>query len=64
MNQPADNQTAYGEDQDREPPQNIRSDWQEAADLNPDDLEPDSEDGAAVDPATRTEHGQVDTPRH
>jgi hypothetical protein len=61
--QRVDNETAYGHDQDREPPQPAGSDGTRAADRNPDDFGPDSEDGAGVNPATGTEYGQVDTPR-
>jgi hypothetical protein len=63
MSGPEDTRTAYGHDQDREPPQTTGSGQNKAADRNPDDFGPDTEDGAAVNPATGTEYGQVDTPR-
>jgi hypothetical protein len=64
MSDQSDNRTAYGEDQDREPPQTATPGGQrKAADRNPDDFGPDTEDGAAVNPATGTEYGQVDPSR-
>ena len=64
MSDHTDNRTAYGVDQDRDPPQTAESDGQQrAADRNPDDFGPDAEDGAAVNPATGTEYGEVDSPR-
>jgi hypothetical protein len=50
-----DNDTAYGEDQDREPPQtapptSMDDEWQKAADLNPDDFEESEDAGSASEP--------------
>jgi hypothetical protein len=52
-----DNDTAYGEDQDREPSQTARpttmdDEWQKAADLNPDDFD-ESEDAGSVNETPR-----------
>lgn len=62
MTEPADDRAVYGADQDREPPQTARSDWQQAADLNPDDFGPGAEDGPEVNPATGAEYGEVESP--
>ncbi|GIJ28447.1 hypothetical protein Vqi01_36090 [Micromonospora qiuiae] len=59
MSQPVDNTTAYGHDQDRQPPKS-RSAAQEAADRNPDDYGPGAEDGTVVNPASGVEYGEVD----
>jgi hypothetical protein len=59
MSQPADKQTTYGHDQDRDPPPTARTAWQDAEDLNPDDYGPDAEDGTEVNPATGAEYGEV-----
>ncbi len=63
--QPADDQTAYGHDQDREPPKTAMAGrpeavWSSAADRSPDDFDPDAEDGLDVNPSTGVEYGAVD----
>lgn len=61
MRQPHDNQTAYGHDQDREPPKTSSTSAQQAADRNPDDYGPGAEDGTAVNPASGAQYGEVDS---
>lgn len=60
MNQPVDNTTAYGHDQDRQPPKS-RTTAQRTADRNPDDYGPDAEDGTDVNPDSGVEFGEVDS---
>src|SRR4051812_48577011 len=58
----ADQETAYGADQDREgTTSGIRPD---AADRSPDDLGPEAMDGDDVNPATGAEPGAIDNSAH
>lgn len=59
MGQPADDRTAYGHDQDREPPK-IRPDRVRDADRNPDDFGPETMGTGEVNPATGVEYGEID----
>jgi hypothetical protein len=57
----ADDDTAYGRDQDREATSTAPGDeWQDAADRNPDDFGPDSVGGTDVNPDTGREFGSID----
>lgn len=63
MSQSADDQAAYGQNQNRES-STTRRGWQEAADRDPDDFDPDEfgpdgEDAHEVNPATGTEYGEI-----
>jgi hypothetical protein len=63
MSQSADDQAAYGQDQNRES-STTRRGWQEAADRDPDDFDPyefgpDGKDAHEVNPATGTEYGEI-----
>jgi hypothetical protein len=58
MSQPVDNETAYGPDQDREPPKIVGATWQDMADRNPDDFDADIEDGIGVSRLAEAQRGQ------
>ena len=63
MSQSANDQGAYGQDQNHEPSTTKRG-WQEAADRDPDDFDPyefgpDGKDAHEVNPATGTEYGEI-----
>ncbi len=59
MSQSADNETAYGRDQDREEPKITAPGWRDS-DLNPDDFGPDTQGGTEINPDTGTEYGEID----
>ncbi|PZG02610.1 hypothetical protein [Micromonospora deserti] len=56
-----DDTTAYGHDQDREPPTNPATSGPDLADRNPDDIDADAEGGTDVNPPTAEERGRVDS---
>jgi hypothetical protein len=55
-----DDETGYGNDQDREPPEAGRGDDRPGADRSPDDFDPDSIGEPLVNPDTGAEYGHID----